>query len=270
MIARNPRGTEGTFPFNVDEPGQDPVPLPQPAVITNQMEILDILPEPFEWREIPQGVVEIGTDIALTFTVQAFLMAKYPITYAQFQVFLDAKDGFANNEWWQGLAVHHAQPGEQKWSEKNHPREHVSWYDAVAYCRWLSARLGYEVRLPLEWEWEWAARGDTKRIYPWGDTFDSTKCNTEESGIGKTTPVDAYPDGASPFGVVDMSGNVWERCVNSFTDLHLVNVSGQMQRGLRGGSWRYTQKYAQANYRHRCQPEKRYDDGGFRIVTGRR
>ena len=237
------------------------------AVVKTKIEVLDILPEPFEWCQIPQGYVEMGEDAPISFQVQPFLMAKYPITYAQFQVFLESQDGYSNEEWWQGLAFQHTQPGQQNWAENNLPRENVSWYDAVAFCRWLSTKLNYEIRLPTEWEWERAAQGNKISDYPWGNTFDKTKCNAKESSIGKTTPVDAYPDGASQFGVLDMSGNVWERCVNSFFDLHYINKSGTSLRALRGGSWRYSQNFARVTHRLRCVPEKRFDDGGFRIVT---
>lgn len=242
---------------------------PSMALIPARVKVRDILPEPFEWCEIPQGSVDVefSEDLKTAFQIRPFLMAKYPVTYAQFQVFLESEDGFTNDRWWQGLAVRHLWPGQQKWLEDNLPREHVSWYDAVAFCRWLSARLRYEVSLPTEWEWQWAAQGSERNNYPWGKVFANGRCNTEESGKGKTTPVDAYPAGASSFGVCDMSGNVWERCINCFGDVSHVNVHGSVLRGLRGGSWRYSQQYARTTHRHRCQPEKRYDDGGFRLVT---
>jgi formylglycine-generating enzyme required for sulfatase activity/uncharacterized caspase-like protein len=93
----------------------------------------------------------------------------------------------------------------------NHPVVRVSWDDAIAYCKWLSQESGLQITLPSEAEWEKAARGaKDQRIYPWGDTFDTTKCNSKESGIGTTTPAGKYPKGISPYGVLDMGGNVWE------------------------------------------------------------
>jgi formylglycine-generating enzyme required for sulfatase activity len=73
----------------------------------------------------------------------------------------------------------------------------VSWHDAVAYCRWLAEVTGKSYRLPTEAEWEKAARGPDGRIYPWGSQWDKNRCNTSEGGKGETTPVGAYPDGAS-------------------------------------------------------------------------
>ncbi|MBK8430830.1 MAG: SUMF1/EgtB/PvdO family nonheme iron enzyme [Chloroflexi bacterium] len=102
----------------------------------------------------------------------------------------------------------------------NHPRETVSWYQAVAFTRWLSDKLGYEVRLPHEHEWEVAAKYQHGRTYPWGeDEFDSTKANTAEGGLGQTTAVGLYPTGRqSTLDLYDLSGNVLEWCQNKYND----------------------------------------------------
>jgi formylglycine-generating enzyme required for sulfatase activity len=86
----------------------------------------------------------------------------------------------------------------------------VSWYDAWAYCRWLSKVTSKAYCLPSEAEWEKGARGLNGRIYPWGDGQDARCCNSAETCLGKTTSVYAYPQGASPYGVLDMAGNVLE------------------------------------------------------------
>jgi formylglycine-generating enzyme required for sulfatase activity len=102
--------------------------------------------------------------------------------------------------------------------KENHPVSHVSWNDAMEYCKWLNQLLNSEIRnqklqlrLPTEAEWEKAARGTDGREYPWGITFDENKCNTGESDKKSTTSVGLFsPQGDSPYGCSDMSGNVWE------------------------------------------------------------
>ena len=93
----------------------------------------------------------------------------------------------------------------------HHPVVNVTWHDACAYCRWLSEVTGKAIALPSEAEWEKAARGDQdQRAYPWGDAFDMLRCNSDELGLEDTTPVGIFPTGASPYGCLDMAGNVWE------------------------------------------------------------
>lgn len=86
----------------------------------------------------------------------------------------------------------------------------VSWYEARAYCRWLSAQCGLVVRLPTEAEWEAAARGTEGRSYPWGERFEPFRANTWECHIQRPTPVGVFPAGDTPEGVADLSGNVYE------------------------------------------------------------
>ena len=92
------------------------------------------------------------------------------------------------------------------------PVSGLTWYDALAYVHWFSEVIGWRWRLPTEAEWEKAARGTDGRIYPWGDMWEAGRANAEWAGSDSqgTTAVDAYPDGASPYGVRDMVGNVAE------------------------------------------------------------
>jgi formylglycine-generating enzyme required for sulfatase activity len=199
------------------------------------------------------------------FGVEPFQIAKFPVMNAQFQAFID-DGGYQEERYWKDLAKRETAPGMPTWSEPNHPRKTVNWYEAMAFARWLSAKLGQIVRLPSESEWQWAAAADSDFVYPYGKTFDASKSNTSESGIGRTTPVDGYPQGASPFGVFDLSGNVFEWCLNRYADAKSVNVSSSESRVVRGGAWGNNQGLARAAYRLGGDPFSRSLDLGFRVV----
>jgi formylglycine-generating enzyme required for sulfatase activity len=121
---------------------------------------------------------------------------------------------------------------------------YVTWHDAMAYCRWLARVTGRAYRLPSEAEWEKAARGTDGRIWPWGNKWDSKRCNSREGGPGNTTPVGQYsPQGDSPYGCVDMAGNVWEWTLSLLKDYPYDPKDGREdaqaegRRRLRGGAF---------------------------------
>ncbi len=122
----------------------------------------------------------------------------------------------------------------------------------MAYAKWLAERTGQPWRLPSEAEWEKAARGTDGQIYPWGDTFDASRANTDEGKKGGTTPVGSYPSGASPFGALDMAGNVWEWTNTVYKPYPYVATDGRERldstenRVLRGGSWYFNLPGARA------------------------
>ncbi|MHB8625491.1 MAG: formylglycine-generating enzyme family protein [Aggregatilineales bacterium] len=202
--------------------------------------------------------------------VADFRISKYPVTYKQFQAFIDAPDGYRDPTWWDGLHADGLKrqkkgPAKQALKFWNHPRENVSWYETMAFCRWLSVKFGYEVRLPTEAEWERAARGTDGWFYPYGNEFDPGKGNTEETGIGQTSAVEIFPDGESPYGVLDMSGNVWEWTLTAYDTRTFDNTNSNTRRTVRGGSWRYNQDGARAASRIYSTPDNRHDGLGFRV-----
>jgi len=190
--------------------------------------VKDGLPD-ITWISIPGGQVMLRS-IKHVFQVKPFKIAKYPVTNAQFEVFLNAEDGYKNEKWWEDMeqSQEAAQPG---WREANCPRETVSWYEAVAFCRWLSDKTGASVRLPSEAEWQQAATGGNPQgEYPWESERDISWCNSGESDLNRTTAVGMYPQGATQQGVLDMDGNVFNWCVNWCDD---YDATGR----IRGGSW---------------------------------
>ena len=221
-----------------------------------------------EWCEIPSGQVKIITlkGEFKTFDVASFYMSKFPVTYAQFQAFIDAQDGYYNPEWWRALDVaedHRDKPGEQEWKIDNHPRENVSWYDAVAFCRWLGSKLNSRVYLPTESQRWHALQGGDDRQYPWGEAFYSSRCNTKEGGVNQTTPVNKYPQGASPFGVMDLSGNLWELgLAGDSLSAETLNKKAVVF----GGGWEFPAEAARVDTTSWMDLDARANIAGFRCV----
>ena len=139
-----------------------------------------------------------GTAAPKTYAIPAFYMDTYPVTNAQFKEFLVATKYAPSDP---ANFLKHWNGGSPAAGMENHPVVYVDRGDAEAYARWAGKRL------PTEVEWQYAAQGTDGRKYPWGKDFDSTRCNY---GNATTTPVNAYPAGASPFGVMDLVGNVWQ------------------------------------------------------------
>ena len=235
------------------------------------------------WIEIPPGRITIkNVDHEfqvkpfrmakyLEFEVKLFRMAKYLVTNAQFEAFIKAEDGYRNEEWWKGIRKQSDRPETAFWKESNAPRETVSWFEAIAFCCWLSQRTGSKLRLPTEWEWQQAATGgDPTREYPWPGGWDTSRCNSTESRLDRTTAVGMYPHGATKQGVLDMAGNVWEWCLNTYEQPEapesLCIDESKTSRVFRGGSWNYAQELLHVSGRFMYNADVRLNFIGFRLA----
>jgi formylglycine-generating enzyme required for sulfatase activity len=259
----------------VNQPNQSVRPAPPNVSL--------ILPPPFEWCYVPGGKVTIeyverksgGYNVATRrdFDVPAFHISKYPITNAQYQAFVTS--GYREMHWWDFSNeakvwwTQNRQPARSAFGGKECPRTDVTWYEAVAFCRWLDAQVGQtdplQISLPTEQQWQRAAQGDDGRPFPWGYDFDGNRCNTWEGGLGRTTPVTQFPAGASPFQVHDLSGNVWEWCKTTGLG-NIVDLKGRQMRVVRGGSWKYVGANARLEFRAARDPDLRDHSVGFRCV----
>lgn len=174
----------------------------------------DILPEPFEWCHVPAGeVTKLRVapynkgQVIKKIILKDFFISKYLITVAQFKSYIQDT----------GYIIERVFPSPPNLDDNPlNAINHVTWHEAVQFAQWLSNKMRYHITLPTDAQWQRAAQGDDGRLYPWGNDYNPQKCNVGDSGIGEPTPVNSYPEGASPYGVFDMIGNVFEWCL---TDL---------------------------------------------------
>jgi iron(II)-dependent oxidoreductase len=211
----------------------------------------------------PEGEGENDERPQHTVFLDAFYIDKYEVTNFQYKQFMDATGHGAPADW-----------NNEKYNQPNQPVVGVTWHDAVAYAKWAGKRL------PTEAEWEKAARGADGRIYPWGNEWDSSKCNSGVGGDGYqyTAPVGSFSDGASPYGVLDMSGNVWEWCADWYDNNYYSRSPQQNPKGpdsgssrvLRGGSWfDANHSSLRCAVRFRFIPDGRDWRQGFSLRSGR-
>lgn len=190
--------------------------------------------------------------------VDAYAIDRTEVTNAAFGEFVDQTGFMPDRGWDDSTARDHG----------NLPVVAVLWEEANAYCEWAGKRL------PTEAEWEKAARDRDARIYPWGDTWDASRANTAEGGIGAPRPVGSYPDGASPYGLLDMTGNVAEWVSDHFEfdyytyapDHNPLGPEKSLDHGLRGGSFADPAEFATTFFRnssHSVLPNYRV---GFRCA----
>jgi formylglycine-generating enzyme required for sulfatase activity len=177
-----------------------------------------------------------------------YWIGKTEVTVKQFRAFANAKNYVTQAE----------SGGKENWKKssfehENHPVVWVSWNDANAYCQFMSESKGFQFKLPTEAQWEKAARGNDARKYPWGNQ----KPDKNLSNI-KTCLVGSYPKGASPYGVLDMAGNVWEWCSDWYSKDYYRNAPRENPKGpsnglthvIHGGSWYGRAKYIHCSLRY--------------------
>ncbi|MCP4540044.1 MAG: formylglycine-generating enzyme family protein [Chloroflexi bacterium] len=196
-----------------------------------------------------------------------YWIAKYPVTNAQYAVFVSATGHRAPKHWDGGLPPDTAE---------NHPVVNVNWHDARAYCQWLTEITGKHYLLPTEAQWEKAARGTDGRLFPWGNNWDRQKCNAMTKEQQGATLVGAYsPQGDSPYGCVDMAGNVSEWVFDWYKEDYYIRPSvSENPRGplsgetktLRGGSWSDDTRGVRSANRAHSDPTLVSPEIGFRCA----
>jgi formylglycine-generating enzyme required for sulfatase activity len=287
---------------------------PRPGVgVDRETDLPDIL-----WCYVPPGPFVMGDgeeqhqNKTLT---EGYLISRYPITNAQFAVLVKA-GGYQERQYWveaerDGIwaegrlkAWGDDQPreGPRNYGEllslPNHPVVGVTWYEAVAYCRWLQERLqvadsalqvwhegelkalnlrpvALHVQLPSETEWEKAARGTDGRRFPWGEEVDPNRANYSDTGIGTTSAVGCFPGGASVYGAEDLSGNVWEWTRSLYREYPYHPEDGrenleagqEVRRVMRGGAFFNVARGLCCAFRHRYSPNYLWPLLGFRVVA---
>jgi formylglycine-generating enzyme required for sulfatase activity len=209
------------------------------------------------------GVRSAGIPDIAWCEVEGFHISKYPVTNVQFAAFVKA-GGYEDEQYWTSAGWQRKERGGWTKPEQypapfnlpNHPVVGISLYEAAAFCAWLSERLEQEITLPTDEQWTYAAQGDDDCTYPWGDEIDPEKANYNATGIGTTSAVGCFPAGASPYGALDMGGNVFE-------------WTGSEDRAvLRGGAFSYDEWFVRCAARNNRGPFDRYNHIGFRVVCG--
>lgn len=219
--------------------------------------------------------------------VSGYWIGKYPVRRGEYRRFIEA-GGYANAAYWSaaGLAWRGSKSVPRYWDPAqnwgaapgsftqtdDHPIVGVSYYEAEAFCNWAGDAL------PSEAQWEKAARWDPTtdhaNVYPWGDARDLEKCNNWDDTLyagSQTSPVGSYPSGASPYGCLDMSGNVWQWCqdwYNNYPGSTTPFDNTGVSRVLRGGSWSTSDLDCRSAFRHgfNIYPSDQKCYFGFRVA----
>jgi formylglycine-generating enzyme required for sulfatase activity len=262
--------------------------------------------------EVPAGGFVLGTDrqqdgrafpqefnMTRAELTYSYFVARYPVTTAQFRLFEQDSDGYDNDANWTEAGLEWRRRNGDRTRQlrvakgPNHPVTEVTWYESQAYCTWLRgiilednrimvwSEAGIEnrslrpfvVRLPTEQEWEKAARGTDGRWYSWGNRIEAPVAVRRRVALSRPTPVGIFVDEDSPYGAVDMCGNVWEWCQDpwrsSITPQQspgLVLALPEDRRAVRGGGFGPDQRMLRAACRFGNLPGENHDDLGFRPV----
>lgn len=235
-----------------------------------------------EWLSAMGGLIRIG---GTNFKVEPFYISKYLITHTQFQAFVESGE-YDDLRWWLGFGEKYQLPTEATNSNSNAPRDSIGWYQCIAFSRWLNDKFmglklphpsGHgdlivgetsQIRLPTEWEWQFVAQNSFEnRSYPWGEWDNEIRTNTTEAGINdRSTAVGMYPAGNAACGALDMSGNLWEWCLNDHGNPSAISVKSTEFKALRGGSFYNPQSLASCAYRGNRIPREERNYIGMRCV----
>jgi len=216
---------------------------------------------------IPAGEFTMGSDHEVerpphTVSVEAFEINQFEVASEEFAKFVEET----------GYVTDAEKAGDTSWrfyakDKPKHPVVKASWNDAKAFCEWTGKRL------PTEAEWEKAARGTEGFVYPWGNDWDVNKANVKEAGYRGTTIVGSFPSGGSPYGVMDMAGNVAEWTSDWFQPYpgypggdSEAQYFGEKYRVIRGGGWFSDQNLVRTTERSASSVSLANDDVGFRCA----
>jgi formylglycine-generating enzyme required for sulfatase activity len=257
---------------------------PRPTVAGAMPETIAIPAGRFVMGNVAGTVVHLSSLQTGTYeqSCDNFVISRYPITNGQFAHFIEsgAYTDSGQRYWspsgidWKS-AYEIREPAywrDTMWNGPAQPVVGVSWFEAIAFCNWLTEFTGRACWLPSDKEWEYSARGSDGRAWPWGDQWVSYAANTIEAGLQKSTIVGLFDRFSSPFGLGECAGNVWEWCSSEFRgygpyadDDGRESADGVMPRVIRGGSWLNGRDHARCSNRDHYSPGDRHFDLGFRI-----
>lgn len=239
-------------------------------------------------KKIPGGTFRMGSRFHLreqpprAVFVPEFQITHAPVTVSQYAVFVES-GALAEKRWWSpagwdwlnGITDgwgredrHEPDSWEAQLEREFHPVVGISAYEAEAYCAWLSAQKNKALRLPSEAEWEYAARGQDGRPFPWGENFEDGAANTAEKQVMDTLDAGSLPSDTSPFGVLDMGGNVQQWTCSLYDGLPSEALPPGPCQVARGGSFNDTVFGARTSYRHVYPSGYFFPFLGFRMALG--